>query len=306
MTTGSEGIPRDVRQSLPRPDWLPERVWPFDTFGVKVEGTVIAVTDVGHGPALLFVHTGFWSFVWRDVIRRLAPDFRCICFDAPGTGRSECPPASAITLEAASQVVDAVIQGLTVEEFTLVVHDLGGPTGIAAAARMPEKVRGIVAVNTFGWRPSGALFRGMLSVMGSSWFRGFDVLTGLLPKISATSFGVGKHMDDSSRQAFLGGIGDQGITSFHCYMRDARFCDALYEEVERALTGRLHRLPVVTIFGERNDPLGFQPRWRSLFPSAPQVVIAKGNHFPMCDDPELVAETIRGWHRRRVARPAGG
>jgi len=31
------------------------------------------------------------------------------------------------------------------------------------------------------------------------------------------------------------------------------------------------------------------------------VVVAKGNHFPMCDDPDLVARTIRAWHSEKVA-----
>jgi hypothetical protein len=74
---------------LGRPQWLPETVWPFQTSTLKIDGSNIAITDVGQGPVLLFVHTGFWSFIWRDVISRLAPDFRCICFDAPGTGRSD-------------------------------------------------------------------------------------------------------------------------------------------------------------------------------------------------------------------------
>src|SRR5260370_40955008 len=76
------------RIDLPRPDWLPESVWPFETFGLETDDSIVAVTDVGKGPTLLLVHCGFWAFVWGDLITRLASDFRCIAFDAPGTGRS--------------------------------------------------------------------------------------------------------------------------------------------------------------------------------------------------------------------------
>ena len=61
-------------------------------------------------------------------------------------------------------------------------------------------------------------------------------------------------------------------------------------------TGPFRRLPLLTIFGERNDPLGFQPQWKQLFPNSRQVTVPKGNHFPMCDDPDLVADAIRAWH----------
>src|SRR5690348_587732 len=83
---------------LPRPAWLPKNVWPFETFGLKSGDSVLAVTDVGRGPVLLLVHTGTWSIVWRDLITRLASDFRCVCFDAPGTGRSTPLPKPAVTL----------------------------------------------------------------------------------------------------------------------------------------------------------------------------------------------------------------
>jgi pimeloyl-ACP methyl ester carboxylesterase len=287
--------------SLRRPEWLPESVWPFQTSALEVDGSKIAITDVGQGPVLLFVHTGFWSFIWRDVILRLAPDFRCICFDAPGTGQSDRLPARSISLEKASRALTAVIQALNLTDITLVVHDLGGPSGIAGAARVPERVRGLCAVNAFAWKPSGIPFRGMLALMGSTAMRELSAWTGILTRITSSAFGVGRHLDASSRKAFYAGVGRQGVRAFHGYLRDARKSQAIYEQLDRALTGPFRRLPLLTIFGERNDPLGFQPRWKQLFSDARQVVVTKGNHFPMCDDPDLVAASIRELHRDRVA-----
>ena len=285
---------------LLRPDWLPESVWPFQTFGVKVDGSVLAVTDVGEGPALLFVHTGFWSFIWRDVITRLAADFRCVCFDSPGTGRSARVPKGMITLEGASRAVAGVVDALDLQNFTLVAHDLGGPASLAAVARTPKQVRAIAAVNAFAWRPSGKAFRGMLRLMGSAPMREFDAWTQMVPRISASNFGAGRHLDPPSRRAFLSGIGRSGVRTFHGYMHNALRCDDLYQGIARAMAGPLRSLPVLTVFGEYNDPLGFQPTWKKLYPDAKQVIVPKGNHFPMCDNPELVAEAIRTWYRETV------
>jgi pimeloyl-ACP methyl ester carboxylesterase len=135
--------------------------------------------------------------------------------------------------------------------------------------------------------------------------REFDVLTGVLARVSASSFGAGRHLDGHSRSAFRAGIGRAGLRAFHRYLRDARRSDSIYERAGAALTGPFAKLPLLTIFGERNDPFGFQRRWKGMFPDARQVVVAKGNHFPMCDDPDLVANTIGSWHRedvRAVAR----
>ncbi len=289
--------------ALARPSWLKEDVWPFETFALMVDGRQIAVTDIGQGPVLLFVHTGFWSFVWRDVMSCLSDEFRCVCFDAPGTGQSDRLPLEEITLECAARALEAVVKALDLTDITLILHDLGGPSGIAGAARASDCIRGLCAVNTFGWRPTGAAFRGMLTVMGSVAMREFDALTGVLPRITAGPFGIGRHMDERSRHTFLAGIGREGIRSFHSYIGDARRSDVLYEHVWEALNGPFRQLPMMTIFGERNDPLGFQARWKQLFPDAPQTVVKDGNHFPMCDEPDLVAMSISRWHRDRICGP---
>jgi haloalkane dehalogenase len=156
-------------------------------------------------------------------------------------------------------------------------------------------------MNTFGWRPSGAAFRTMLSIMGSKIVREIDVLTGFLPNITVSSFGVARHYDASSRKAFLAGMPSAGRRAFHDYVRDAARCDGLYRRVQRALSGPLAIKPLLTVFGERNDPFGFQQEWKRLFPEARQEVVDRGNHFPMCDAPEVVARAIRSWYQECVA-----
>jgi haloalkane dehalogenase len=288
-------FPTRLRQLEP-PTWLPKNAWPFDTHGLEVDDSVIAVNETGHGPVLFFVHVGAWSFIWRDLVTQLAPDFRCVFFDAPGTGQSYDGRAGSVSLARASRVTAAVIDALDLSEFTLVAHDLGGPASLAAVAATPERVRGIVAMNTFGWRPSSVSLRRMLGIVGSPIMREFDVLTGLIPRISSSSFGIGRHLDKPDRATFRAGMSAQRLRSFHNYMRDARQCNDVYERVAAALAGPLATVPLLTIFGERNDPFGFQKRWKELFPAARQVVVPKGNHFPMCDAPDFVARTIRLWH----------
>lgn len=286
-------------QPLRLPAWLPPDLWPFETFALPVDGSSIALSARGRGPALLF-YTGVGSFIWRDVMLSLSSTFHCVTLDPPGIGLSAPVPRDAISLERSARAVEAAIEALELCDVTLIVHDTGGPPAFVAAARVRNRINALVGVNTFGWRPSGAAFRAMLAVMGSSAVRQIDVATGLLPRITSTTFGVGRHLDARSRAAYRAGIA-HGIGAFHDYLAAARDSAAFYEELAGALTGPLGRLPLLTIFGERNDPLGFQPQWKRLFPFAQQHVISKGNHFPMCDDPDGVADRIRTWHRDHVA-----
>jgi pimeloyl-ACP methyl ester carboxylesterase len=280
--------------SLALPLWLPPEVWPFKTTQLDVDGSAIAVAEAGTGPVLLF-YTGIGSFVWRDVILGLSADFRCVVLDPPGIGLSARVARSATTLANSARAVAAVIDALDLQDMTLVLHDTGCPPALAAASRTPDRIRGIVGVNTFGWKPAGAAFRGMLAAMGSPAMRRIDLATGVLARVTSTAFGVGRHLDENSRRAYRAGLA-RSMGAFHDYLGEARFSDAIYDEVTRALTGPFRRLPLLTIFGQRNDPLGFQPQWKRLFPSSRQITIPKGNHFPMCDAPDLVTDAIRAWH----------
>jgi GNAT superfamily N-acetyltransferase len=153
------------------------------TFGFSLEfqGRVAFVDEFyirpefrGQGIGARVLHQMIGYCGWRDLILRLAADFRCICFDAPGNGRSTPVPGSAASLDFASRAVRQVIEELDLNDLTLILHDLGGPAGIAGARRIPQRVCGIVAMNAFGWQPAGAALRGMLSVMGSSVVREMD------------------------------------------------------------------------------------------------------------------------------------
>jgi haloalkane dehalogenase len=285
-----------VLQPLDRPAWLPDTAWPYDTRALPTPVGRIAVTDVGTGPTLLLVHTGMWSFIWRDLIAHLASTYRCITLDAPGCGRSERVEPHRITLAASATSVGTVIDALDLRDITLVAHDLGGPAGLAAVASRADRVAAIAAVNTFGWQPAGTVFRGMLAVMGSAPIRASDAATGWLPTASSGRFGVGRHWNSADRAAFRAAFDPPSRAAIHRYFADARRADPLYATIEAALAGPLAACPLLTVFGARNDPLRFQPQWRARFPRARQEVVRRGYHFPMCDAPETVAGWIRHWH----------
>jgi haloalkane dehalogenase len=285
--------------ALDRPSWLPTSAWPWQPYTLSHPGGRVAVTDTGKGPTLLFVHVGSWSFVWRDVLLRLQNDFRCVAIDAPGCGLSDRVPTP--TLAQAGGAVTAVIDALQLRDVTLVAHDLGGPAGFLAAARRADRIAALAAVNCFAWTPTGAAFRGMLAAMGSAPVRELDAATGVLARVTSTSFGVGRHWSRHDRAVFRAGIDAPARRAWHAYFRDARGAQALYAEVDAALRGALADRALLTIFGQFNDPLRFQPRWKALFPTAHQVKVRRGNHFPMCDDPDLVASALKSFVERNTS-----
>jgi haloalkane dehalogenase len=292
-------------QTLPiidRPTWLTASAWPWPAYALEHDSGRIAVTDVGQGPTLLFVHVGSWSFVWRDVIAHLKNDFRCVALDAPGCGLSD-RSVSAPTLADAADAVTAVVDALQLHDVTLAAHDLGGPAGFLAASRRADRFAALASVNCFAWRPTGPAFRGMLTLMGSAAARASDAKLGWLPQLTSTAFGVGRHWSRADLKVFRAGIDQSARRAWHGYFRNARGADDLYAELEAELPRLLVDRPLLTIFGQFNDPLRFQRRWRTLDPDVRQVKVPRGNHFPMCDDPQLVSSTLRDFAHRALSTP---
>ncbi len=108
------------------------------------------VEDCGTGPPVLFLHGNPDSAdLWSSIVDDLRADFRCLAPDLPGFGRSAVPPGFDFSLPAMSRWVDGVLATLQVDQaIDLVVHDFGGPFGLAWAVEHPEKVRRIVAINS--------------------------------------------------------------------------------------------------------------------------------------------------------------
>jgi pimeloyl-ACP methyl ester carboxylesterase len=132
----------------------------------------------------------------------------------------------------------------------------------------------------------------MLTLMGSATARASDAKLGWLPRLTSTTFGVGRHWNRADLAVFRAGIDPAARRAWHRYFRDARAADDLYAELDTGLPALLADRPLLTIFGQFNDPPRFQRRWRALNPNVHQVKVPRGNHFPMCDNPELVASAL--------------
>lgn len=300
----------DNHRAIERPEWLTDDAWPFEirtavfdsstgaeVGGIEGEDLICSYTDEGSGPTLLLVHDGMCSYLWVHLIGLLRDRFRVVTLDFPGSGLS---PAGGgpVTLEADSRVLEAFVDHLELEGLTLIAHDLGGGVSLGLATRRPELIEGLALINTFAWPPHTQALRGMLRFMGSAPVAALNSGTNLVARASSGRFGVGRHLDRAQREAFVHMFHHKSSRRrFHEMMRSAARDRDYLANVERGLA-RLRGRPVLTIFGARNDPFRFQDRWLEHFPNAEQMVIPGGYHFPMCDEPGLVAERIALWRSR--------
>lgn len=132
--------------------WVDTTLYPFENKFLRLEAGNMHYVDEGKGEILLFVHgTPTWSFLYRDIIKELSKDYRCIAIDHLGFGLSEKPDSVAGTPEWHSQQLSEFINKLDLKDITLVVHDFGGPIGLAAGIQNSERIEKVVLFNTWLW-----------------------------------------------------------------------------------------------------------------------------------------------------------
>jgi pimeloyl-ACP methyl ester carboxylesterase len=76
----------------------------------------------------------------------------------------------------------------------------------------------------------------------------------------------------------------------------------LLAEIERAHRAVLGDRPLALVFGAESylRTQGFPERWKARFPDADLLIVDGAHHFPMADDPDLVARALAGWWREEV------
>src|SRR5215469_9634770 len=119
--------------------------------GLIVQNVNVYLVDRGAGRPVLFLHgVPDTAEIWSDVITRLSTGYRCLAPDLPGFGRSIAPPKFDCSLQNRATFIDELVEAIGIAApLDLVVHDHGGPYGLAWAVKHPEKVNRIVCINTF-------------------------------------------------------------------------------------------------------------------------------------------------------------
>jgi pimeloyl-ACP methyl ester carboxylesterase len=119
---------------------------------VEADGVEVFYRAAGDpsAPVVLLLH-GFptSSFMFRDLIPRLADQFRVIAPDLPGFGFTKVTETRTYTysFDALAQTLEAFTDVLGLNRYAIYVFDYGAPTGFRLAMFHPERVTAIVSQN---------------------------------------------------------------------------------------------------------------------------------------------------------------
>jgi haloalkane dehalogenase len=281
-------------------EWLDRGLYPFAPHFAQLEAGRMHYVDEGAGAPVLLVHgTPTWSFMYRDLIRQLAPLQRCVAPDNLGFGLSDKPEGADYSPEAHARNLHTFVEHLGLDEITLVVHDYGGPIGLSYALEHPEKIARLVIFNTFLWPMSGefappALGRVLAGPVGRLLYRRLHFSPRAIVPVAwhnKATFtpAVRRHYEQVHRTPAQ-------RTALWALARALYASQPWYESLWQRRE-RLRDIPALLLWGLRDPAFGprFLARWRELLPEAQVRTFEDAGHFVMEEQPAAAAEAVRAF-----------
>ena len=262
---------------------------------------VLEAGPAGATEAVVFVHGNPGSSRdWEPLVGQVGAFARAVALDMPGFGQADKPKTGfEYTVAGYAAHLGAALDELGITRAHLVLHDFGGPWGLAWAVDHPDTFASVVLINT-----------GVL--IGYRWH--------YLAKIWRTPVGGDLFMATANRAAFglLLRHGNHGGLP-------KPFVDRMYEDFDRgtkravlrlyratgdirglsagvaAALGPLRR-PALVVWGANDPyiPAEQADNQRQVFEVEDVVMLGDSGHWPFADNPEAVAGAVLPFLERHV------
>ncbi len=278
--------------------------YPFTPKSMSVNGHRMSYLDEGSGPVVVMVHGNpSWSYLYRNLVSKLKAGHRCIVPDHIGCGLSDKPGNYPFRLQDHIDNLGALLKNLEVEKCVLVVHDWGGAIGMGWAGLQPQRVAGLVVLNTAAFASSRLPLRIALCrwpLIGEFIVRGLNGFAW-----PATFMAVHGRMSPEVKAGFLHPYDSwRNRIAVHRFVKDIPM-DATHPS-HQTLAGVEQRLdllrdkPMLICWGGEdfcfNDH--FYKEWQHRFPDADSHYFAHAGHYVLEDALDEISALINPFLRR--------
>lgn len=265
----------------------------------ELNGTTIYYEVRGSGPPCLAMHggLGFDHQYLAGSLQPLEKRMRVIYYDHRCNGRSARSPLASLTMEQLADDAAALMDVLGFGDAVVLGHSYGGFVAQELALRRPERVRGLVLVDTTpGQLGSGESEEGQGPPMPAE----MEALMTTVPATPAEMAQVVEammpfylhHLHPSAVRALI------ADTEFapEAMVRGFEVLGG-WSAVDRL--GRLH-MPALLLWGEHDLVCSLPQAHRIArrLPNAELVVFANSGHFPWLEEPAAFFDALGSWLSR--------
>jgi pimeloyl-ACP methyl ester carboxylesterase len=275
---------------------------------LTVEGVRTAVFEAGEGPPLVLLHgMAGDAGTWRYTFDALRDGYRVIVPDLPLHGHSD-GVVHPYGFDSLTAWLDALLEALDVDAFTLAGHSMGGAVALAYTLARPERVERLIIVDGLaasrrlpGDSPAGWLHAAQWAVRGLITRR-ID-----MPFLKATE--IVHSADGPAREPLREMLANGRRRHYENIRASLRLVlhDYYPRRKRHALAAGRASIdaPVLIVWGAYDGifPLGHAYEAAEAIPGARLYVCSRSAHAPMLEEPEVFNAALSAF--LADARPAG-
>jgi pimeloyl-ACP methyl ester carboxylesterase len=265
-------------------------------YATLADGTRLRYLKAGSGPALILLHTVRTQLDhFQLVIPKLLEAFTVFAVDMPGMGWSDITPGTSYAEPALRSAIVEFVKTLDLDDVTLAGESMGATVSLTASTELADRVRRIVAFNTYDYPEGLARANRIASIyIGGARLPAIGPLVAKMENEPALGVVLRGGLVDGSKlpKHYLAEL--RRVGRRRGYARVAR---EVYRNVgsmiaARALYGRV-TAPVTLIYGDHDwSRIPEREANLSLLPGARSISLPHTGHFAALEQPARVAEIL--------------
>jgi len=250
----------------------------------------VSYVDEGAGEPVILIHgIPTWGYLWHRLVPVLAEQNRVLAPDLIGFGYSDKSDNFDRSIARQTEMIDALMEKMGIEQANIVAHDMGGGVALRLATLYPQRVNKLCVMNSVSY-DSWAI-EAMIQLGHPSAYYMASASTTVATLRQMLKQGFAETPDDE----VLDGI-------FAPYSTEVgklsliRNATALNTNLTTEITHLLHKIEARTLIlwgmDDKFQLLKFGKRLSDDIPNAKLIQIKDAGHFVMLDQPEEVADHV--------------
>ena len=275
-------------------------LYPFKSKWIQLKRFNIHYIDEGCGPLILFSHAAIGSsFMYREMIKILMRDFRCVAIDYPGFGLTPSSKIYKANIKEQCIIISEIIAALNLKNIYGFGHDTGGPSLMGSFILDHQLFRGLILTDTLVY-PSSEFRKVnvMLSIVGSNLFKLFNRKFNILSKLTFNKGVLTRTLHEAELNEYDLIYNDKSKRDQMInVLKSLKEQGDLMLKIRALFDMGLYGKPLLLIYGS-DDPvriLGVPERIMKSNDQADFFTIEGESHFPHEGQPWEMASIITSW-----------
>ena len=279
-------------------NWINRELYPFVSRFAEIDGHRIHYIDEGEGIPILFSHgTPEWSFGWRDLVKGLRSQYRCIAIDHLGFGLSDKPVDADYSVRAHAERLEKIINKLQLPEFHIVANDFGLSIALAFAINHPERVQKISIFNGWMWPLGNDPHYAMPAKIMRTWlgrvmYKYFNFPVNV---VMPAAFGDKRKLTNEVHRHYKLALPDPASrTAAYAFAHELLDAEPFWADLWRRRE-RISAKPFLVFWGMKD---AFVPpyeleKWEKALTNARIIRLENAGHFAQEEEPEAMIHELK-------------